>query len=67
MHQKAIRGFEDATPYVCALVELDEQPMLLLATNLPGVAPSDVRIGQRVRVRFEPYADGLALPQFEPQ
>jgi uncharacterized OB-fold protein len=64
MHQPSVAGFEGAVPYVTALVELDEQPMLLLVTNLPGVPPDAVAIGQRVRVSFLPWEDGLALPQF---
>ena len=36
MHQKSVAGFEDAVPYLTALIELDEQPMLLLVTNLPA-------------------------------
>jgi uncharacterized OB-fold protein len=64
MHQKSVAGFEDEVPYLTALVELDEQPLLLLVTNLPGGDAGSVRIGDRVHVTFEPLADGLALPQF---
>ena len=66
MHQKSVAGFEEAVPYVTALVELDEQPMLLLVTNLPSVAPEDVSIGMRVRVTFQALDDGNMLPQFVP-
>jgi hypothetical protein len=66
MHQKSVAGFEEAVPYVTALVELDEQPMLLLVTNLPGVAPEDLRIGMRVHATFEALEDGNMLPQFVP-
>jgi uncharacterized OB-fold protein len=66
MHQKSVAGFEDVVPYVTALVELDEQPMLLLLTNLPGVEAEDVRIGTRVHVTFEALVDGNMLPQFFP-
>jgi hypothetical protein len=80
MHQKSVAGFEDAVPYLTALVELDEQPLLLLVTNLPGADPASVRIGDRVHVIFEPLnplssqgegAEGevtpaLVLPQFVP-
>jgi uncharacterized OB-fold protein len=66
MHQKSVAGFEESVPYVTALVELDEQPMLLLATNLPGVAAEDVSIGTRVSVTFEPLGDDISLPQFIP-
>jgi uncharacterized OB-fold protein len=54
MHQKSVAGFEDAVPYLTALVELDEQPMLLLVTNLPGVTLGAFKIGDRVHVTFEP-------------
>jgi len=64
MHQKSVAGFEDAVPYRTALVELDEQPLLLLVTNLPGANPDTLRIGHRVHVIFEPLQDGLQLPQF---
>lgn len=66
MHQKSVAGFEEAVPYLTALVELDEQPMLLMLSNLPGVSPEEVRIGERVRVAFEALEDGNVLPQFVP-
>ena len=64
MHQKSVAGFEESTPYVTALVQLDEQPMLLMLTNLPGVAQDGVRIGMRVLLTFEVLEDGNMLPQF---
>jgi uncharacterized OB-fold protein len=66
MHQKSVVGFEEAVPYLTALVELDEQPMLLLPTNLPGVEAGDVTIGQRVHVTFMPLDGDSVLPQFVP-
>jgi len=54
-------GFEDAVPYVVAIVELDEGPRLL--TNIVGVAPEDVRCDARVRVNFQ-ERDGMTLPMF---
>ena len=67
MHQKSVAGFEESVPYLTALVELEEQELLLLVTNLPGIAPAEVRIGQRVRLTFEQMQDGTALPQFVPE
>jgi uncharacterized OB-fold protein len=66
MHQKSVAGFEETVPYLTALVELDEQPMLLLPTNLPGVEAADVTIGRRVRVTFTPLDGDFVLPQFVP-
>jgi uncharacterized OB-fold protein len=53
------------TPYVVAIVELDEQDGLRLVTNIVGCDPASVGIGLRVRVRFEPR-DEVWLPLFEP-
>jgi len=59
-------------PYVIAIVELDEQPGLLLAANIVDCAPEDVRIGLPVQVRFERQdpdpADGpVFVPVFAPR
>ena len=64
MHQKSIAGFQDAVPYVTALVELVEQQYLLLVTNLPGVSAENVKVGMRVKVSFQRLSDEIALPQF---
>jgi hypothetical protein len=66
VHQTKLHAFEAATPYVAATIELDEQPGLFVVANISGVAPALVRIGDRVRVVFEPIADGVLLPQFTP-
>jgi uncharacterized protein len=50
-------------PYAIAIVELDEGPRLL--ANIVGCAPGEVRVGQRVRVVFEPR-DGYTAVQFTP-
>lgn len=51
------------SPYVVALVELDEQPGLRLLTNIVGSGPSEVSIGARVAVEFEALSD-VWLPLF---
>lgn len=51
--------------YVIGLVALDEQPDVRLTTNIVGVDPDDVHIGQRVRVVFEDH-DPVFVPLFEP-
>lgn len=56
-------------PYVIAIVELDEQPELRIATNIVDCAPEAVYVGQNVEVRFEPHgADGdtAFVPVFVP-
>jgi uncharacterized OB-fold protein len=52
-------------PYVLALVALDEQADVLLATNIVDCAPETVFIGMKVQVRFEQNED-LWVPLFAP-
>src|SRR5665213_2839648 len=52
------------TPYVVALIELQEGPMF--GTNIIGCEPEDVRIGLPVEIAFTDFDDGLILPQFRP-
>lgn len=52
-------------PYVVAIVSLDEQKGLNLTTNIVGVSPESVYIGQRVEVCFEAVED-VHLPLFTP-
>ncbi len=51
-------------PYTVALIELDEGPVLV--SNVVGVQPSAVRVGQPVTVVFERRSATAALPQFTP-
>jgi uncharacterized OB-fold protein len=51
-------------PYIVALVELEEGTRLV--TNLVGVAPDEVRIGQPVQVTFAEFDGDVVLPQFTP-
>ena len=53
------------TPYIIALVALDEGPRML--TNLRGCDAQDVRVGLPVRVIFEDLSDTVSLPQFTPR
>ena len=64
IRQNLSRSFRHLVPYVVALVDLDEGPRLM--TNIVNAVPDDVRIGDRVRVLFEPVSDQAALPLFEP-
>jgi len=58
-------AFRDAPPYVVALVELDEGPVMM--TNLVGADVGVDPIGTRVAVRFTEFAGGLVLPLFAPE
>jgi hypothetical protein len=52
-------------PNLIAIVQLDEQEDLRLATNLVRCDERDVRGGLPVRVRFEPQGE-IYYPVFEP-
>lgn len=61
-HRPAGPAFAGETPYVVAIVELDEGPRMMSRIIADWQA---VRIGQRVKVRFERQSDDLTLPFFE--
>ncbi len=54
----------DAVPYVYAVVELDEGPMM--PTNIVGIPPEQVRGGMRVRVTYDDVTPDVTLPKFQP-
>jgi uncharacterized OB-fold protein len=58
-------GFVDHLPYVVAMVELDEQPGLMMYTNVVGADPQSLAVGMRLEVDFEQRV-GVTLPQFRP-
>jgi uncharacterized OB-fold protein len=53
------------TPYVIALVELEEQANIRLVTNMPTCPIEAVRIGLPVEVYFEQHED-VYVPLFRP-
>jgi uncharacterized protein len=57
-------------PYVIAIVELEEQADLRIATNIVDCEPDSVHIGLPVEVRFERQAVGeesVYMPVFAPR
>lgn len=64
MHQRDVVGFEGEAPFINIVVELEEQPQLLMVGNLPLVERTKVRIGAAVEVDFEDRGDGVIVPQF---
>ena len=62
VHRAPAPGF--AVPFVLAVVELAEGPVML--SNLVGCAEADIHIGMALRVRFEQVASAVYLPRFEP-
>ncbi len=59
-------GFATLVPLVVVVVELVEQPGLLMVANLLGTEPAEVRIGAEVEVTFEKISEDCVLPQFRP-
>lgn len=62
LHQVYHPGFADEVPYAVVLVQLDEGVRMI--SNVVGVPASQVRIGQRVRVIFDPVSEEVTLPKF---
>jgi uncharacterized OB-fold protein len=57
-------------PYVIAIIQLDEQPDLRIASNIVDCEPDSVHIGLGVEVRFEPQnvdGDRVFVPVFAPR
>jgi uncharacterized OB-fold protein len=64
-HQTSTRGFADEVPYVVVLVAVEEDPSLVLTTNLVGAFDADaLDIDLPVQVVFEERGD-VTVPQFE--
>ena len=66
MHQPNVAGFEDQIPYINILVELEEQPLLFMVSNLPASDLDKIKIGGQVEVYFEEVDPDTTLPQFRP-
>jgi uncharacterized OB-fold protein len=56
---------EFPTPYVVAIVEIEEDPSVRLTTNIVGCDVEDVEIGMPVTVVFEDW-DDVSIPVFTP-
>ena len=64
MHDVRIRVFQDQQPFNISSISLEEDPGIIMLTNLPGTAVGGVEIGAKVQVEFEDIGDGRKLPQF---
>lgn len=64
-HRAYFPGFAAELPYSVVMVKLDEGPRLY--SNLVGVPAHAIRIGMRVRARFEDVTDAVSLVKFEPE
>ena len=66
INHRPAHGFQDAGPYVIAIVELDEGPRMM--TNIIGVeaAPEHLPVDLAVEVTWEQQNDEITLPLFRP-
>jgi len=64
VHRAFLPGYEGRVPFVTALVELEEDARVRLATFLHGVPADGLRAGMPVEVTFEPVNERLVLPAF---
>ena len=62
LHSPAGPAFAADVPYVVAVIELDEGPLLL--SNVVGCAPDEVTIGAPVEVDFVDVTDEITLYPF---
>ncbi|MBT5298580.1 MAG: Zn-ribbon domain-containing OB-fold protein [Rhodospirillaceae bacterium] len=62
VHRAPNKEFQAITPYVIALIDLDEGPRMM--ANILGNDAIEVAIGDRVRVIFEERDGGARVPQF---
>jgi uncharacterized OB-fold protein len=62
LHRAPSPAFGANTPYVIAMVDLDEGPRMF--ANIVGEGALQAAIGERVEVVFEARGEGFKLPQF---
>lgn len=63
-HQVYDPAFAGDIPYNVALVRLDEGPQMF--SNVVGMPPSDVAVGDRVEIVFDDVTPQVTLPRFRP-
>lgn len=57
-------AWREKVPYTVALVDLEEGVTMI--SNVVGVPPDEVHVGQSVAVVFEAATPEIAIPQFRP-
>ena len=69
-HDTSVEGWEDHVPYAVLAVELDEQPNLLVMSNLLNHEYDElgegIEIGMRLEVVFDKANDDYYIPQWQP-
>jgi uncharacterized OB-fold protein len=53
-------------PYNVTQVQLDEDPEIIMVTNLVGIKNEEIRMDLPVKVVFEEHEPGVKIPKFTP-
>jgi uncharacterized OB-fold protein len=57
-------AFRHDVPYNVSLIQLEEGPRMF--SNVVGIPPDDVRVGDKVKAVFDKIDDLVTLPRFTP-
>jgi uncharacterized OB-fold protein len=63
-HQVYQQAFALDVPYNVSLIQLEEGPRMF--SNVVGIPPSDVKVGDAVTVTFDPVTPEVSIPRFKP-
>jgi uncharacterized OB-fold protein len=58
--------FQGELPYLLAIIELPEQPLLRMLTEVVDCDAADIAVGLAVEVVFVPVSEEITLPLFRP-
>lgn len=61
-HQVYNKAFAEDVPYQVSLIQLEEGPRMY--SNVIGVEPSSVKVGDKVEVVFDPVTPEISIPRF---
>lgn len=61
-HQVYNAAFAKDVPYNVAMIQLEEGPRMI--SNVVGVPASDVKVGDKVEVVFDPVTEEVTIPRF---
>jgi uncharacterized protein len=67
VHRAFLDDFKDRVPYLTALVELEEDPLLRLAALLVDVHPEELHLDLPLEACFEQTSEDLLVPRFRPR
>jgi uncharacterized protein len=62
-HQVYNQAFAGDVPYNVSLIQLEEGPRMI--SNVVGIPPSEVKVGDKVQVTFDPVTPDISIPRFE--